>query len=230
MVSILKMNFEEKRKRLVEKLKDRGILTKLDVIRAMLIVPRHKFVPKDAESNAYMDSPLSIGLGQTISAPHMNAMMCEYLELKEGDKVLEIGTGSGYHAALCAELVASENSEKPGHVFTIERHEELAKNARENFKETGYENTVTVIHGDGTLGYPKEAPFDKILVTAASPSKIPVPLRDQLKEGGILCIPAGSKSFAQNLYIIKKHGENFDSKKITGVRFVPLIGRYGFES
>ncbi|MCK4380361.1 MAG: protein-L-isoaspartate(D-aspartate) O-methyltransferase [Candidatus Lokiarchaeota archaeon] len=224
------MNFEEKRKRLVERLKDRGILTKLEVIRAMLIVPRHKFVPKDAESNAYMDSPLSIGLGQTISAPHMNAMMCEYLELSKGEKVLEIGTGSGYHAALCAELVAPENSKNPGHVFTIERHEGLVKNARESLKKTGYENTVTVIHGDGTLGYPKEAPFDKILVTAASPSKIPVPLRDQLKEGGILCIPAGSKSFAQNLYIIKKHGENFESTKITGVRFVPLIGRYGFES
>lgn len=230
MVSILKMNFEEKRKRLVESLKDRGILTKPEVIKAMLIVPRHKFVLKDAESSAYMDSPLSIGLGQTISAPHMNAMMCEYLELSEGDKVLEIGTGSGYHAALCAELVAPENSENPGHVITIERHEELVKNARESLKETGYEHKVTVIHGDGTLGYPKEAPFDKILVTAASPSKIPVPLRDQLKEGGILCIPTGSKSFAQNLYVIRKQGENFDTKKITGVRFVPLIGKYGFES
>jgi len=230
MVSLLKMNFEEKRRRLVERLKDRGILTKAEVIKAMSIVPRHKFVTKDAESSAYMDSPLSIGLGQTISAPHMNAMMCEYLELSEGERVLEIGTGSGYHAALCAELVAPENSEKPGHVFTIERHEELAKNARESLKETGYENKVTVIHGDGTLGYPKEAPFDKILVTAASPTKIPIPLRNQLKEGGILCIPAGSKSFAQNLYVIKKHGNNFDTKKITGVRFVPLIGKYGFES
>jgi len=224
------MNFEEKRKRLVESLKDRGILTKPEVIKAMLIVPRHKFVPKDAESSAYMDSPLSIGLGQTISAPHMNAMMCEYLELSEGEKILEIGTGSGYHAALCAELVAPENSENPGHVITIERHEELVKNARESLIETGYEHKVTVIHGDGTLGYPKEAPFDKILVTAASPSKIPVPLRDQLKEGGILCIPTGSKSFAQNLYVIRKQGENFDTKRITGVRFVPLIGRYGFDS
>ena len=224
------MNFEEKRKRLVESLKDRGILTTPEVIKAMLIVPRHKFVPKDAESSAYMDSPLSIGLGQTISAPHMNAMMCEYLELSEGEKILEIGTGSGYHAALCAELVAPENSENPGHVITIERHEELVKNARESLKETGYEHKVTVIHGDGTLGYPKEAPFDKILVTAASPSKIPVPLRDQLKEGGILCIPTGSKSFAQNLYVIRKQGENFDTKRITGVRFVPLIGKYGFES
>lgn len=230
MVSILKMNFEEKRKRLVESLKDRGILTKPEVIKAISVVPRHKFVPKEAESSAYIDSPLSIGLGQTISAPHMNAMMCEYLELKEGDKVLEIGTGSGYHAALCAELVAPKNSENPGHVFTIERHEELVENARMSLKETEYEDNVTVIHGDGTLGYPKEAPYDKILVTAASPTKIPIPLRDQLKDGGILCIPAGSKNFAQNLYVIQKQGDDFKTKRITGVRFVPLIGKYGFES
>lgn len=224
------MNLKEKRIRLVENLKDRGILTKPDVINAMLTVPRHKFVPKDAESSAYMDSPLSIGLGQTISAPHMNAMMCEYLKLKQGDKVLEIGTGSGYHAALCAEIIAPKNAKNPGHVFTIERHEELVKNARKSLEETGYDRTVTVIHGDGTLGYPNEAPFDKILVTAASPSKFPLPLRDQLKEGGILCIPAGSKDFAQNLYIVKKHKDGFKSRKITGVRFVPLIGKYGFES
>ncbi|MFX1417971.1 MAG: protein-L-isoaspartate(D-aspartate) O-methyltransferase [Promethearchaeota archaeon] len=224
------MNFEEKRKQLVENLKDRGILTEPEVINAMLVVPRHKFVPKDAESSAYMDSPLSIGLGQTISAPHMNAMMCEYLKLKEGDKVLEIGTGSGYHAALCAELVAPKNSKNPGHVFTIERHEGLVKNAKQSLKETGYEDHVTVIHGDGTLGYPTEAPYDKILVTAASPSKIPIPLRNQLKDGGILCIPAGSKNFGQNLYIIKKKGDTFKKKSITGVRFVPLIGKYGFES
>ncbi|MDX1799108.1 MAG: protein-L-isoaspartate(D-aspartate) O-methyltransferase, partial [Candidatus Lokiarchaeia archaeon] len=204
--------------------------TKPEVIRAMLKVPRHKFVPKDAESSAYMDSPLSIGLGQTISAPHMNAMMCEYLELKEGDKVLEIGTGSGYHAALCAELVAPKGSKNPGHVFTLERHEKLVKNAKRSLEITGYGNDVTVIHGDGTLGYPEQAPYDKILVTAASPSKIPIPLRDQLKDGGILCIPAGSKNFAQNLYIIKKHKQEFKSKKITGVRFVPLIGKFGFES
>ncbi len=230
MDSLLEMTFEEKRKRLVDNLRERGILTKPEVIKAMLKVPRHKFLPEDAKSSAYMDSPLSIGLGQTISAPHMNAMMCEYLELKNGEKVLEIGTGSGYHAALCAELVAPEDSENPGHVFTIERHEELANNARESLEKTGYGNKVTVIHGDGTLGYPDQAPYDKILVTAASPTKLPLPLRDQLKDGGILCIPAGSKSFAQNLYIIKKSGDNFDSKKITGVRFVPLIGKYGFES
>jgi len=224
------MNFEEKRKKLVEGLKARGVLTKPRVIKALLKVPRHIFVPKDAESSAYMDSPLSIGLGQTISAPHMNAMMCEYLELKEGDKVLEIGTGSGYHAALCAELVAPKGSENPGHVFTIERHEDLVEKAKNSLKKAGYyPERVSVICGDGTLGYEKEAPYDKVLVTAASPKKIPPPLRNQLKDGGILCIPAGSKSFGQNLYVIRKTKEEFKSKSITGVRFVPLLGKWGFD-
>jgi protein-L-isoaspartate(D-aspartate) O-methyltransferase len=224
------MDFEKKRRELIESLIKRGILTQPKVIQAMVKVPRHLFVPENAESSAYIDSPLSIGKGQTISAPHMNAMMCEYLELKEGDKVLEIGTGSGYHAALCAELVAPENSQKPGHVFTIERHKELVKQAEINLKNAGYQNTVSVIHGDGTLGYPKEAPYDKILVTAASPEKVPPPLKEQLKEKGILCIPAGSKSWGQNLYIVTKEGSKFESKKITGVRFVPLIGKYGYDS
>jgi protein-L-isoaspartate(D-aspartate) O-methyltransferase len=223
------MSFEEKRKRLIESLKNRDVLKDPVVINAMLTVPRHKFVSKDAEASAYIDSPLSIGAGQTISAPHMNAMMCEYLELKEGDKVLEVGTGSGYHAALCADIVAPKNSSNPGHVYTIERHLELVEKAKSSLSKTGYAGRVTVIHGDGTLGYPKEAPYDKILVTAASPKKVPPPLRNQLKDGGILCIPAGSKSFGQDLYVITRHGEDFNSKKISGVRFVPLIGKYGFE-
>lgn len=223
------MDFEEKRKKLVESLKNRDFLTKNDVIRAMLKVPRHEFLPKDAQSSAYIDSPLSIGLGQTISAPHMNAMMCELLELKEGDKVLEVGTGSGYHAALCAEIVAPEDSRNPGHVYTLERHLKLANSARESLINAGYGEVVTVIHGDGTLGYPKEAPYDKILVTASSPKKVPPPLKEQLKDGGILCIPAGSKEYGQDLYIVTKKENNFDSKRITGVRFVPLVGKYGFD-
>ncbi|MFX1288570.1 MAG: protein-L-isoaspartate(D-aspartate) O-methyltransferase [Promethearchaeota archaeon] len=223
------MDFEEKRKKLVESLKKRDFLTKSNVIEAMLRVPRHKFLPKDAISSAYIDSPLSIGLGQTISAPHMNAMMCELLELKEGDKVLEVGTGSGYHAALCAEIVASKNSQNPGHVYTLERHLELADSAREKLIDAGYGDSVTVIHGDGTLGYPKEAPYDKILVTASSPKKVPPPLKKQLKDGGILCIPAGSKEWGQDLYIVTKKENKFDFKRITGVRFVPLIGKYGFD-
>ena len=224
-----KMDFEKKRRKLVESLIKRGILTQPNVIQAMLKVPRHEFVPKKAKSSAYMDSPLSIGLGQTISAPHMNAMMCEYLQLKEGEMVLEIGTGSGYHAALCAELVASENFENLGHVYTIERHKDLVDRAKINLKNAGFESNVTVIHGDGTLGYPEHAPYDKILVTAASPEKVPPPLKSQLKDGGILCIPAGSKSWGQNLYIVTKKGDNFETEKVTGVRFVPLIGRWGFQ-
>ena len=222
------MDFEEKRKSLVESLKNRDFLTKPEVIKAMLKVPRHKFLPKGAISSAYIDSPLSIGLGQTISAPHMNAMMCELLELKEGDKVLEVGTGSGYHAALCAEIVAPEGSRNPGHVYSLERHLKLADSARESLSNAGYKDTVTVVHGDGTLGYPSEAPYDKILVTASSPNKVPPPLKEQLKDGGILCIPAGSKEWGQDLYIVTKKGNKFDTKRVTGVRFVPLIGEWGF--
>ena len=222
------MDYEEKRRKLVESLTKRAFLTKPSVIRAMLKVPRHQFLPKDAIESAYIDSPLSIGMGQTISAPHMNAMMCELLDLSEGDKVLEIGTGSGYHAALCAELVAPKHSANPGHVYTIERHQELASEAEEHLINTGYGDAVTVIRGDGTLGYPEKAPYDKILVTASSPKKVPPPLKEQLKDQGILCIPAGTKEWGQDLYIISKIGKKFEFKKITGVRFVPLIGEWGF--
>ncbi len=222
------MGYKEKRVKLVERLTKRDILTKPSVIKAMLKVPRHEFLPKGAIESAYIDSPLSIGMGQTISAPHMNAMMCELLDLSEGDKVLEIGTGSGYHAALCAELVAPKHSKNPGHVYTIERHQELANEAEESLINTGYGDAVTVIHGDGTLGYPEKAPYDKILVTASSPNKVPPPLKEQLKDKGILCIPAGSKDWGQDLYIVSKMGKKFESKKITGVRFVPLIGEWGF--
>ena len=222
------MDYVEKRRKLVESLTKRAFLTKPGVIKAMLKVPRHKFLPKGAIESAYIDSPLSIGKGQTISAPHMNAMMCELLELAEGEKVLEIGTGSGYHAALCAELVAPEHSKNPGHVYTIERHKELADKAEESLINTGYGDIVTVIRGDGTLGYPQEAPFDKILVTASSPKKVPPPLKEQLRNRGILCIPAGSKEWGQDLYIISKKENKFEFKRVTGVRFVPLIGEWGF--
>ena len=222
------MSFEEKRKNLVENLINKGVLSKKKVIDAMLKVPRHLFIPEKSIPSAYIDSPLSIGFNQTISAPHMNAMMCEYLDLREGEKVLEIGTGSGYHAALCAELVAPENSKNPGHVYSIERYEELVEEARKALINTGYHNRVTVIHGDGTLGYSEKAPYDKILVTAASPEKVPQPFKDQLKNGGLLCIPAGSKNFGQTLYVVKKNGNNYDVERKCGVRFVPLIGTYGF--
>jgi protein-L-isoaspartate(D-aspartate) O-methyltransferase len=224
------MDYEEKRKNLVQNLISRRILTDEKVINAMLKVPRHEFLPGSARDSAYIDSPLSIGQGQTISAPHMCAMMCQYLELKEGDTILEVGTGSGYHAALCAEIVAPGNSNNPGHVYTIERQMDLVKSAIISLEKTGYADKVTVIEGDGTLGFAEKAPYDKILVTASSPKKIPPPLKDQLKEGGILCIPAGSKDWSQTLYLIRKKGKEFQVENITGVRFVPLIGKYGFDS
>jgi len=224
------MSFEEKRKELVDELKERRILTQVKVINAMLKVPREKFIPESVRSSAYIDTPLAIGSGQTISAPHMNAMMCEILELEKGDKVLEVGTGSGYHAALCAEIVAPANSDSQGHVYSIERHDDLAEKARKNFEETGYAQRITVIIGDGTLGYEKEAPYNKILVTAASPKEIPPPLEKQLAEGGIMCIPAGAKRFTQFLYNITKINGKIKRERITGVRFVPLLGKYGFES
>ncbi|MFO8017312.1 MAG: protein-L-isoaspartate(D-aspartate) O-methyltransferase [Promethearchaeia archaeon] len=223
------MSFKKKRKKLVKRLINKGILEDEKVIEAMKKVPRENFLPEGAKSKAYIDSPLSIGSGQTISAPHMNAMMCENLNLEEGDKVLEIGTGSGYHAALCAEIVAPDDSDNQGHIYTIERHKSLADSARENLEEANYGDRVTVIHGDGTLGYEKKAPYDKILVTAASPKKIPRPLKKQLKDEGKLCIPAGSKKYSQSLYIIKRVGNEFESKRLTGVRFVPLVGKHGFE-
>jgi protein-L-isoaspartate(D-aspartate) O-methyltransferase len=222
------MSFEKERKKLVENLKERGILTQEKVAEALLAVPREKFIPEDVKTQAYVDTPLSIGSEQTISAPHMNVMMCQILELEEGDKLLEVGTGSGYHAGLCAEIIAPEGSDNPGHVYSIERHEELAEKARKNLKEAGYDEVITVIVGDGTLGYEEEAPYDKILVTAASPADIPPPLTEQLKEGGILCIPAGSKKFSQALYKITKKEGKIKKDRITGVRFVPLVGHFGF--
>ena len=222
------MDYIEKRERLVKNLIERKILKTKNVIHAMLVVPREEFLPENAKSSAYIDSPISIGCDQTISAPHMNAIMCELLNIEQDDKILEIGTGSGYHAALCAELISFKHKDFKGHVYTIERYKELAEKAKENIKKTGYDNRVTVIEGDGTLGYPEKAPYDKILVTAASPEKIPVPFKTQLKVGGILCIPAGTKNYIQRLYKIQKLEAEFKIKEITSVRFVPLIGQYGF--
>lgn len=192
------------------------------VLETMLRVPRHKFVPEYAQSTAYIDMPLEIGSGQTISAPHMVAIMCELLELSEGNTVLEIGAGSGYNAAVMAELVG-----KKGHIYTVERIESLANFARKNLEKTGYEN-VTVLLEDGSMGYSKYAPYDRITVTCAAPD-IPEPLLEQLKPGGIMVIPVGTHS--QELIRVKKDSEGkvyIDRKG--GVIFVPLIGKYGFRS
>lgn len=209
---------EKLRKLLVEGLE--GFVQDKKVLMAMLRVPRHKFVPEYEQRAAYTDRPLEIGNGQTISAPHMVAMMCEILELDEGYKVLEIGAGSGYNAAVMAELVG-----KTGHIYTVERIESLVNFAKENLKENGYDN-VTVLLENGSLGCPHYAPYDRIAVTCAAPD-IPETLLEQLKPGGIMVIPVGS--YSQELIRIKKDSMgNIHKKKKGDVIFVPMIGKHGF--
>jgi len=189
------------------------------VISAMSRVPREMFLPDLLQSRAYDDTPLPIGLGQTISAPHMVAIMCTILDLQPGMNVLEVGGGSGYHAAVMAELV------RPGgHVYSVERIAELAEEARSNLARAGVEN-VTVIHSDGSLGLPEHAPYDRISVAATAPS-IPEPLKQQLKSGGKMVLPVGEDR--QELYLVtRKNG--FSVERKMGVIFVPLIGQEGFE-
>ena len=211
--------FEEMRKRLINKLE--FYISDEKVREAMLRVPRHEFVPEYERKEAYIDTPLEIGYGQTISAPHIVAIMCELLELSEGHKVLEIGSGSGYNAAVMGEIVGI-----CGHVYTVERIEPLVHFAKENLKETGY-NNVTVILDDGSMGFSRYAPYDRITVTCAAP-RIPEPLLDQLKPGGVMILPIGKHS--QELIRIKKDNEGKIHKgKKGGVIFVPLIGKYGFD-
>jgi protein-L-isoaspartate(D-aspartate) O-methyltransferase len=182
------------------------------VIEAMRAVPRHLFVPAGQRARAYDDNPLPIGHDQTISQPYIVALMTELLELEPGDKVLEIGTGSGYQAAVLAELVDT--------VFTIEIVPELADFARANLAAAGYRN-VDVRTGDGYRGWPEEAPFPAIIVTAA-PEHVPEPLVDQLAEGGRLVLPVGD--VYQELMVVEKTDSNIRLRSVIPVRFVPMTG------
>jgi protein-L-isoaspartate(D-aspartate) O-methyltransferase len=186
---------------------------------AMAKTPRELFVPEHMKNLAYDDHPLLIGWGQTISAPHMVAIMCEVLDLHEGMKVLEVGGGSGYHAAVMAELVGPK-----GHVYAVERISDLAEKARQNLERAGYTN-VTVVVGDGRCGLLEHAPYDRISVACAAPD-VPAPLKEQLKTGGKLVIPVGSH-YQELLLVTKTNG--FEIKQCGGVVFVPLIGSYGFK-
>jgi len=184
------------------------------VLGAMKNTPRHEFVPENMKKQAYEDYPAPIGYGQTISQPYIVALMTQTLEVDENDKVLEIGTGSGYQAAVLGELVEI--------VYTIEIIEELATSARERLNRLGYEN-IRVKHADGYFGWEEHAPFDAIIVTAAA-NHIPPPLLQQLKDGGKLIIPLGSTLRFQTLTLITKAGNETETEFITGVRFVPLTG------
>jgi protein-L-isoaspartate(D-aspartate) O-methyltransferase len=216
-----------KKKKLLDKLERSGYITKL-VREAMEHLPREQFLPDNVKSSSYEDMPLSIGRGQTISAPHMNGMYSSALELPADRpvKILEIGTGSGYQAALCAEMMRLNNVE--GHVYTIERISGLADSASAVLHDLGYDDIITVITGDGTIGYPQEAPYDRILVTAAAP-RVPGPLVDELADdGGIMLIPVGEMHGYQVLYKITKQQGEIKKTEISGVAFVPLIGIEGF--
>jgi len=206
---------------MVSRLKAMGYISSPNVIKAMEAVPRHLFVPEGLRESAYLDTPLPIGGGQTISAPHMVGMMVEAAELGPGMWVLEVGGGSGYHASVMAELVRPD-----GKIFTMERLGSLASMARKSVSETGYEDTVEVIVGDGSRGLESHQPYDRIVVAAAAPS-VPAPLKNQLKEGGKLVIPAGSK-FHQELLKITRRGESYITENLGGCIFVPLIGEQGF--
>jgi protein-L-isoaspartate(D-aspartate) O-methyltransferase len=211
-------DFAAQRQRMVtEQLKARAISDDR-VLAAMDKVPREEFVPQDSRADSYTDQPLPIGYGQTISQPYIVAFMTEQLRLKSGDRVLEIGTGSGYQAAVLAELVAE--------VYSIEIIEPLAKNAEAILQRLGYKN-VHVKIGDGYKGWPEHAPFDAITVTCA-PDHVPQPLIDQLKEGGRMIIPVGDR-FAQELYLLEKKNGQLKQSATLPVRFVPMTREAGKE-
>ncbi len=218
-ITLLPVSCSSKGETSMEQLRNRMVMTQIEargvtderVLAAMRRVERHKFVPGQQVASAYEDHPLPIGHGQTISQPYIVALMTELCDLDGGEKVLEIGTGSGYQAAVLSLLSKS--------VYSIEIVEPLGKSARRSLAELGYRN-VEVRIGDGYAGWPEEAPFDVIILTAAPP-KIPGALIDQLIDGGILVAPEGE--YAQELVVITKQGGTISRRTVTYVRFVPMI-------
>lgn len=210
----------QKRIDLVNELKRQGYIQSEKVENAFLSIKREKFIPDRIQHLAYYDQPLDIGNNQTISAPHMVAIMCEAMNLSSGDKVLEIGTGSGYHAAIVSHIIG-----KSGHVYSVERFEELAKKAILQIKNEGIEN-VTVTVADGSLGLKDHSPYDCIYVTCSAPS-VPDAYKNQIRVGGRIIIPIG-RVYGE-LVIIIKNKNGFQKKSYGGCAFVPLIGKNGFK-
>jgi protein-L-isoaspartate(D-aspartate) O-methyltransferase len=204
--------FEIERHAMLQLLRERGILS-TRVLAAMDRVPRERFVPRGVRHLSYADRALPIACSQTISQPYIVALMTEALQLTGGEHVLEIGTGSGYQTAILAELAAS--------VVSLERHAELSQRAGETLAELGYQN-VTLVVGDGTLGWPEQAPYDRMLVAAAA-HHVPRALEQQLVEGGILVIPIGDPG-GQELQALHKVGGKLEAEWLSGCRFVPLVG------
>jgi protein-L-isoaspartate(D-aspartate) O-methyltransferase len=207
------------RRRMVEEQLRRQGIDDPRVLEAMARVPREEFVPASLREAAYEDSPLPIGSGQTISQPFTVAFMCQSLRLRGGEKVLEVGTGSGYGAAVLSLLAPS--------VYTVERLPSLAASARERLDRLGFRN-VEVVEGDGTLGLPGAAPFDAIVVTAGAEA-LPLPYLEQLAEGGRLVIPLAGGYLGQTLYCLTRKPGTLTIENLGGFVFVPLVGRFGYE-
>lgn len=212
---------DESRNKLVSYLEKIRYIKSDSVKNAFLKVDRSNFVPGNLKDEAYKDAPLPIGWGQTISAPSMIALMLEVSDLKNGIKTLEIGTGSGYNAALIAEICGEEN------VVTIERIPEVYQFGMENLKRARY--NVKIVLGDGTKGFEEDAPYDRIIATAAAP-EIPKSWKDQLKEGGMIIAPVGKERYYQELLVLKKNRDGtFGTNKYGGCIFVPLVGENGWK-
>jgi protein-L-isoaspartate(D-aspartate) O-methyltransferase len=211
--------FARERARMVEdQLLGRDI-TDRRVLEAMGSVPRHAFVPSDMTHLAYADAPLPIGFRQTISQPYIVALMTQLCHLRGGETVLEVGTGSGYQAAILARLARQ--------VYTLERIPELVQGAKEVVKRLGIQN-VEIVECDGSLGLPEHAPYQAIVVSAAAP-RLPQPLKEQLADGGCLVLPVGGRE-GQTLERWRRKGDDFSRERITGVAFVPLLGDHGWQT
>lgn len=209
--------FSSRRKKLADEVKKKGIQNQL-VLQAIEAVPRHMFVDSALENRAYEDSALPIGCGQTISQPYTVAAQTELLNVQKGDKILEIGTGSGYQAAILCFVGAD--------VYSVERHEPLYLKARETLKELGYRPQLK--YGDGTLGWSAYAPYDKIVVTAGAPV-VPEDLVSQLTVGGILIVPVGDQDVQTMIKITRTGEDSFEQEQLKQFKFVPLIGKKGWD-
>lgn len=212
----MKDRFVGQRRGLIEKLQEHGIRD-LEILRAFDLVPRHEFLPRAVQHRAYEDAAIPIGFSQTASQPSLQALYMQLLELKPSDKVLEIGTGSGFQTAVLAQLVSN--------VYSVERIRELAVRARETLDEMRVSN-VAILVGDGTIGWSRYAPYDAILVAAGSP-EVPRPLAEQLAEGGRMLVPVGTMQ-SQRLILVTRHGDDFEEEEVLDCTFVPLLGRFGW--